>query len=206
MPGSMMAGASPAEIRAAAARWVAAVLFGGRSFDELLAEDRDEGAVRGLKRALSYGALRWHFRLQAILAQLATRRPRDIEPELQALLEIGLYQLEFREVAEHAAVAETVNAARALGHERAAGFVNAILRRYQRERDGIASRIDADIAVRTAHPRWLVESFTGDWPKAVERMLAANNEQPPFWLRVNRSRTTRDECIAMLQAAGFTCV
>jgi 16S rRNA (cytosine967-C5)-methyltransferase len=201
----MMGDASPAGIRAAAARWVAAVMFGGRSFDELLADDPDEGAARGLKRALSYGTLRWHFRLHAILSRLATRRLKDIDPQLRALLEIGLYQLEFREVAEHAAVAETVNAARELGHARAAGFVNAILRRYQRERDEIATRIASDVEARTAHPRWLVESFTSDWPQAAERMLAANNEPPPLWLRINRARTTRDECVAALQAAGLTC-
>jgi 16S rRNA (cytosine967-C5)-methyltransferase len=202
----MTSDASPAQIRAAAARWVAAVLFGGRSFDELMANDPDEGAVRGLKRALAYGALRWHFRLHAILTRLATRPLRDIDPELRALLEIGLYQLEFREVAEHAAVAETVNAARELGHERATGFVNAILRRYQRERDDLAARVDNDVAARTAHPRWLVDLLTSDWPQAAERMLAANNEPPPFWLRVNRSRTTRDACVAALEAAGFACV
>ena len=197
--------ASPAEIRASAARWVAAVLFGGRSLDELLADDPDQGSARGLKRALSYGTLRWHFRLHALLAALATRRLRDIAPELRALLEIGLYQLEFREVAEHAAVAETVNAARELGHARAAGFVNAILRRYQRERVELVASIDSDVVARTAHPRWLIDSFASDWPQVAQSMLAANNEPPPFWLRVNRLKTNRDECVAALEAAGFAC-
>ena len=200
-----MATSSPAQIRAAAARWVAAVIVGGRSFDELLAEDADEGAARGLKRTLSYGALRWHYRLHAMLSQLSARRLRDIDPELRALLEIGLFQLEFREVAEHAAVAETVNATRELGQARAAGFVNAILRRYQREREQIAQRVDADPATRTAHPPWLVAALEADWPQAAERMLVANNQPPPLWLRANRHRTTRAECVAVLEAAGFAC-
>jgi 16S rRNA (cytosine967-C5)-methyltransferase len=200
-----MSAASPAQIRAAAARWVAAVVANGRSLDQLLADDRDEGAARGLKRTLAYGTLRWHFRLQALLRELTTRRLREIHPELAALIEIGLYQLEYREVAEHAAVAETVNAARELGHARAAGFVNAILRRFQRERDPIVARVDRDPAVRTAHPPWLVSAYRKDWPEAAERMLQADNEPPPFWLRVNRTRATRDECIAMLGRAGFTC-
>jgi 16S rRNA (cytosine967-C5)-methyltransferase len=197
--------ASPAQIRAAAARWVAAVVAHGRSFDQLLADDRDEGSARGLKRTLSYGTLRWHFRLQAMLRELTTRRLRDIDPELVALLEVGLYQLEYREVAEHAAIAETVNAARELGHARATGFVNAILRRFQRERESLAARIDRDPAVRSAHPPWLVAAYGRDWPEAAERMLAADNEPPPLWLRVNRRRTTRDDCIATLERAGFEC-
>jgi 16S rRNA (cytosine967-C5)-methyltransferase len=193
---------SPAQIRAAAARWVAAVVAHGRSLDHLLADDRDEGAARGLKRTLTYGTLRWHFRLQAILRELTTRRLRDIDAELASLLEIGLFQLEHREVAEHAAIAETVNAARELGHARAAGFVNAILRRFQREREQIVARIDRDPAVRSAHPPWLFSAYQNDWPAAAERMLAANNEPPPLWLRVNRRRTTRDECVATLERAG----
>jgi 16S rRNA (cytosine967-C5)-methyltransferase len=200
-----MSASSPAQIRAAAARWVAAVVAHGRSLDQLLADDREEGAARGLKRTLTYGTLRWHFRLQALLRELTTRRLRDIAPELAALIEIGLYQLEYREVAEHAAVAETVNAARELGHTRATGFVNAILRRFQRERDQIVTRIDRDPAVRTAHPPWLVSMYRQDWPDAAGRMLDADNELPPFWLRVNRARTTRDDCIASLALAGFAC-
>jgi 16S rRNA (cytosine967-C5)-methyltransferase len=200
-----MSTSSPAQIRAAAARWVAAVIFGGKSFDQLLAEDADEGAARGLKRTLAYGALRWHYRLHAMLSQLSARRLRDIDAELLALLEIGLFQLEFREVAEHAAVAETVNATRELGQARAAGFVNAILRRFQREREQIVQRVDADPATRTAHPPWLFAALEGDWPEAAERMLAANNQPPPLWLRVNRRRTTRAECAAALETAGFVC-
>ena len=85
----MTTATSPAQGRAAAARWVAAVLTQGRSLDDLLASDPDEGSARGLKRSLCYGTLRWHFRLAAVLQQLSTRPVRDIEPQLQALLEVA---------------------------------------------------------------------------------------------------------------------
>jgi len=198
-----MTAPTPAQVRAAAASWVAAVITQGRSLDDLLATDADEGSARGLKRSLCYGTLRWHFRLLPVLEHLSTRRPRDIEPQLLALLEVGLFQLVSGEVAEHAAVAETVNAARELGLERAAGFVNAVLRRFQREREQVLARVDADVATRTAHPRWLVDALERDWPDAAAQMLAANNVQPPMWLRVNRRRTTRDAMCETLRAAGF---
>jgi 16S rRNA (cytosine967-C5)-methyltransferase len=103
-----MTSTGPAAVRASAARIVAGVLTDGRSLDDLLAAERDEGSVRGLKRSLCYGTLRWHFRLAAILAALATRSPDKLDPLLRALLEVGLFQLVSGETAAHAAVSETV--------------------------------------------------------------------------------------------------
>ena len=127
---------TPAEVRASAARLVSQVIDRGRSLDELLAGDADEGSARGLKRSLCYGTLRWHFRLVEVLRRLCERPLEQMAPELRALLEVGLFQLVSGEVAPHAAVAETVGATRVLGHDRASGFVNAVLRRFQREHAG----------------------------------------------------------------------
>lgn len=194
---------SPAQLRAAAASLVAGVLHDGRSLDDLLANDPDEGSARGLKRSLVYGTLRWHFRLDAILRRLADRPPDRLPATLRAVIEVGLFQLLSGETAEHAAVAETVSAVRELGHARAAGFVNAVLRRFQRERDAVLAAVDADLAARTAHPGWLVAALQRDRPDDAVAILAANNEHPPLWLRVNRRRWTVPECAAALEAAGF---
>ncbi|MCM2313057.1 MAG: 16S rRNA (cytosine(967)-C(5))-methyltransferase RsmB, partial [Steroidobacteraceae bacterium] len=194
---------SPAQIRAAAAGLVAAVLDDGRSLDDLLANDPDEGSARGLKRSLVYGTLRWHFRLDAIMRRLADRPPDRLPATLRAIIEIGLFQLLSGETAAHAAVAETVNAVRELDHARAAGFVNAVLRRFQRERDAVLAAVDADLAARTAHPGWLVAALLRDRPDDAAAILAANNEHPPLWLRINRRRWTVPECTAALEAAGY---
>jgi 16S rRNA (cytosine967-C5)-methyltransferase len=191
-----------AGIRAAAARVVAGVADRGRSLDELLARDPSTGQARGLKRALAYGTLRWHYRLNPLLERLSSRPLGEMQPELRALLEVGLYQLLCEDFPPHAAVAETVNAARELGHPRAAGMVNAVLRRFQRERADLLAQVDADLAARTAHPRWLVDVLGRERPGRVVDLLDANNEHPPMWLRVNRMRTDRARCAADLEAAG----
>jgi 16S rRNA (cytosine967-C5)-methyltransferase len=193
---------SPAEIRASAARIVAQTLDQGRSLDDLLARDADEGSARGLKRSLCYGTLRWHFRLAELVKRLCDRSPAKLAPELRALLEVGLFQLLSGEVAPHAAVAETVAAARVLGFEKAAGFVNAVLRRFQREHETLLALIDADLGVRTAHPRWLVDALRRDRPRDFEAILAAGNAHPPMWLRVNRMRSSVEACTAQLEADG----
>jgi 16S rRNA (cytosine967-C5)-methyltransferase len=200
-----VAASTPAGIRAAAARWVAEVAANGRSLEELMALDTDEGSARGLKRSLTYGTLRWHFRLQAILAQLADRPPAKLQPTLRALLEVGLFQLLDGSVAEHAAVAETVAATREIGHARASGFVNAVLRRFQRERAAVLARVDIDPAIRTAHPRWLAAALARDWPDRQAAILDANNAHPPLWLRINAMRSHVDAEQRVLEAAGFRC-
>ena len=194
---------SPAGLRAAAARLVAAIVDEGRSLDDLLVDDPDTGAARGLKRSLAYGTLRWHFRLDAILRRLAERPPERMPPTLRAVLEVGLFQLLSGETAAHAAVAETVSATRELGHARAAGFVNAVLRRFQRERDAVLAAVDVDLAVRTAHPGWFVAALERERPDDAVAILEANNAHPPMWLRVNRRRATVAGCTAELEAAGF---
>jgi 16S rRNA (cytosine967-C5)-methyltransferase len=200
----MTVSTGPAEARASAAIIVAAVIDEGRSLDELLAAESDEGSVRGLKRSLCYGTLRWHVRLAAILNALATRSPDQLAPRLRALLEIGLFQLVAGETAPHAAVSETVSAARVLGFEKAAGFVNAVLRRFQREQADILHAIDRDLALRTAHPRWFVDSLRADRGEAALAVLDANNVHPPLWLRVNTMRGDLAWAKTELTEAGFT--
>ena len=194
---------SAAQLRASAATLVAGVVRDGRSLEDLLANDPDTGSARGLKRSLVYGTLRWHFRLFEVLRILSARPPEQLPPTLGALLEVGLFQLQSGETAEHAAVAETVGATRVLGHGRASGFVNAVLRRFQRERDSILAAVDADLAARTAHPRWFVEQLLRDRSGQAAAILEANNEHPPLWLRVNRMRWSVAEARAALQAGGW---
>ena len=87
-------------------------------------------------------------------------------------------------------MSETVSAARVLGFEKAAGFVNAILRRFQREQADILHAVDRDLALRTAHPRWIVEALRKErGGNAPYEVLEANNAHPPLWLRANRMRT-----------------
>lgn len=192
-----------ARIRGDAACIVAEVLERGRSLDELLAAETDEGSARGLKRSLCYGTLRWHLRLAAILKALVERPPEKLQPQLRALIEVGLYQLVSADVAPHAAVSETVNATRAIGLPKAAGFVNAVLRRFQREQEAILHAVDRDLAIRTAHPRWLVDALRRQRADVLEAVLDANNRHPPLWLRVNRARGTLEERRAALEGAGF---
>jgi len=193
--------------RAAAVRAVAAVIGAGQRLDSALAAAGAPGleaADRAHAQALAFGALRFGHRLQRVAAALL-RRPWDGQPpELKALLLVGLYQLEYAGTPAHAAVSTTVEAARAVGQARAAGLVNACLRRFQRERPALLTGADASLAGRTSHPQWLVAALERDWAGAASGILAANNEHPPLTLRANARRITTAALADRLEAAGFT--
>ena len=115
-------------------------------------------------------------------------------------------------VPPHAAVATTVDLAHAAGHGRAAGFVNAVLRRvvvYSWDAwldelcEGLAPV--AALAIRTAHPSWIVEAFAaalaGDLDET-ERALLADDERPLTHLVAWPGCSTRDELLGV--APGST--
>jgi len=195
--------ASPADLRAAAARVVLAVARDGRTLEDALAAARLRDRDRPTVQSLAYGTVRWFPELEACLALLSSRPAGQLDPLLRALLLVGLYQLAHGDTPAHAAVAETVEATRALQKPRAAGLANAVLRRFQRERQEILARAHVAPAARLAHPTWLVDAFCRDWPEDCESLLAAGNVQPPMWLRVNARRGDAAAYARRLAASGL---
>ncbi len=191
-------------VRAEAARTIARVMA-GRSLDDALAVSRaqiESPKDQALLQAIAYGVLRDHSALGELVDAMM-QKPLQNEPELQSLLLVGLFQLRSMRIAAHAAVAETVDAAGMLGHERLRGLVNALLRRYTREQDTLEKGISRKPVILHSHPEWLVSAINKDWPKHWVSVLANGNVHAPMTLRVNRRRGTRDEYLATLAAAGI---
>ena len=154
---------------------------------------------RALAQELSFGTLRWSYRLQAVLERLLKKPLKSKDRDLQAVLLVGLYQLLILEVPEHAAVSESVNAVRHLGKEWATGLVNGVLRNAQRRATSLLESADKVASARWSHPDWWIDRMRKDWPDDWQRILDANNQRPPMVLRVNVLRTTRDEYLQWLK-------
>jgi len=195
-------GSAP-QARALATRVVLGVARDGRSLEDALSEASPPVALKATVQSLSFGTVRWFHELEACLAGLSGRPPDRLDPEVRALALVGLYQLAHGETPPHAAVAESVEASRLLGRPKAAGFVNAILRRFLRERESILAAAHRDPAARHAHPAWMVRAFQEDWPEDFRAILEAGNRHPPMWLRVNVRRTTLADYRAALAGAGL---
>ena len=190
-----------AEALASAARAIARIASGGRSADDALSPF-EQHAERSAIRAITLGTVRWHLRLVRALESLL-ERPDGLAHEVLALLSAGAHQIEYSRNPTHSTVDAAVDAARILNQERAAGLVNAVLRKFAREKNELFAKIDTDIAVRTAHPKWLVKRMESAWPAHFAAVLDANNAHPPMVLRVDTSRISAADYIAELAAAGM---
>ncbi len=189
--------------RAIAARALDGVLTGGRNLpDALAAAGLNDLAPRdrSLASALAFGATRTHLRNQYLIALLADRPFRRRDSVIVALLSVGLYALIESRRPDYATVSATVDAAVHLGRRPMKAVVNALLRRFLRERDALLLRINDDAEARWQHPPWLLKSLQTDWIAVWEEIVAAGNRQPPMWVRINLQKTDRQSWLAKLGA------
>ena len=189
-----------AKARAVAAEIVDAVITRGSSLDAAIAdhEGRVDASERPLMRMLCYGALRQHWRLSGWIRRLLKTPLKRRDSVINALLAIGLLQLSDTRIPDHAAVSQTVEAARQLRRPKLAGLVNACMRRFQRE--GLADEDVTDDEMLWNHPRWLIDVIRQDWPGHWQTVLSENNERAPMWLRVSPSGGSAADYVERLAA------
>ena len=186
--------------RALAARALAPVLAARESLSDTLPGALAQVAPqdRGLLQAIAFTTCRHALHYRALLAPLLQRPP---QPLVEALLLSGLAQLRDLRIPDHAALSETVDAARELKQDRVTGLINAVLRRYLREKDELEMRA---LAQAHAHPDWLRQALARDWgAEAAADLMAANNAEAALVLRANVRQGTRDDYLATLQADGI---
>ncbi|KAK9825393.1 hypothetical protein WJX81_008684 [Elliptochloris bilobata] len=149
------------------------------------------------------GVTRRRRRLDWLLQQLLNRPLAKVDPRLLAILRLGLFELTMAGKAGHAMSAH-VDLAALIVNKGASGMVNAVLRNAVRQlaagtlpepalapaTASLEARADS-LGVALSHPTWLVERWLrrlGDQETA--ELMAANNSEPAYCLRVNRLRTT----------------
>ncbi len=169
---------------------------------------------------LVYGLLRSRGWIDSILAPRITGGLARLDADLADLLRLGAYQLlSMGSVPAYAAIAQTVELAKRRHGIGASKLVNAVLRRIDREREmpavatpaGAAAALDRNhdlterMAVRTSHPRWLLERWIGAWGKdATDRLTAHNNSEAPIIVRP--FGITRDELHEILHERGVETI
>jgi 16S rRNA (cytosine967-C5)-methyltransferase len=192
-------------LRAAATRAIQRVLHGRSLDDALTATARfDNPADGAMARALAYGVLRDLSLLQYLASRLM-EKPLPPDDEIHILILVGLQQLRTLKTPPHAAINETVEAVEALKRPTAHSLVNAVLRRYTREAAALEAALPSYPPTRYSHPAWLAKALQQAWPQW-EAVMAANNQQGPLTLRVNRRRLSRDEYLKRLAEMNIAAV
>ena len=162
---------------------------------------------RALAMRLAYGVVQRRDTLDHVIATLAGRPIRKLEPAVLAALRLGVLQLAFLDrVPAHAAVTESVELAKR-DSRAGSGLVNAVLRRAAREAramvDALPDRTAAEAALRHSHPRWIAELwFEAFGAETARALMAAGNEPAEAAVRANALRTTPAELAGRLPVAS----
>jgi 16S rRNA (cytosine967-C5)-methyltransferase len=177
-----------------------AAVRAGTSLNEALA--RCPAGARPGTQALAFHALRWLGAAEVVRRRLVAKVP---EPKVDALL-LGALALLWPPggppYADHVLVDQAVAASRQRAAP-SASFVNAVLRRFLREREAVVASALADPLARWNHPEWWIERLRRDWPHEWQAIAEADNIHPPMTLRVNARRSTPAAYVARLAGAGI---
>jgi 16S rRNA (cytosine967-C5)-methyltransferase len=175
----------------------------GQSLTQVLA--RCPAAVRPGVQALSFHTLRFLGSATELRQRLAPKAPAA---KVDALLLTALALLWPQDApgdgpayAEHTLVDQAVNAARTRAPSSAA-FINAVLRRFLRERETLVAAVRSKPLGLYNHPLWWITRVEKDWPQHWQALLLAGNARPPMTLRVNRGLVSGERYVQTLAEAG----
>ena len=203
--------------RLAAARVLVAVERGRTTLAAEVDAARGGVAVkdRGLLLELAAGTLRWQNELDACLQVVSERPLARLEPDVRAVLRLGVYQLRHLDrVPVHAVVHEAVETVKRLGQARASGFVNAVLRSLSRRGEiplpprptdeTNHAAVMAYLSVTLSHPEWLAARWLSRYGfAATERWCQFNNTPPDLTVRPLRQADDGDGLLAELRAESI---
>ena len=140
---------------------------GGYASDLLLQRSAQlDSRDAGLASEIVFGCLRYQAQLDYLVAR---RVPRAPEPEVRIALRMGIYQLRYLDrIPPHAAVGESVELVKRAHKASAAGLVNAVLRKIDRQPVPWPDR-----ATELSTPSWLLERWDRQFGLDTANKIAA---------------------------------
>lgn len=196
-----------AALRALAAQTCYQVIDQGKSLSDVLPKAQyklDSAADKALLQEICFGVMRHLPQLETVCQQLMSKPLiKQLRP-LQFLIYVGIYQLKFMRIPDHAAISETVEAARSLKGQSLTKLINGVLRNVQRQPQ-LFDFTATSAAVQFNHPGWLVDALQQAYPADWQAVLNANQHKAPLWLRVNQQKVSPEEFIQALQQADIAC-
>jgi 16S rRNA (cytosine967-C5)-methyltransferase len=161
----------------------------------------------GLLTELTYGTLQRKMALDFYLKPFI-KDNKKLADWIHHLLRLTLYQMVYLDrIPDRAAIYEAVDIAKKRGHKGIASLVNGVLRSIQRE--GLPSLNEISdpntrLAMETSHPEWLVTRWVNQFGyEKTKEMCEINLTAPMQTARVNLTKISRDECVALLEEEGF---
>jgi 16S rRNA (cytosine967-C5)-methyltransferase len=162
---------------------------------------------RALFTAMVYGVLRWRSRLDHVIAHFSNTPIQKIEPVVLNILRLGLFQIIYLDrIPDSAAVNTSVEITKQIGVSRAAGFVNALLRKSAANYSNVhfaAFETDpvAYLSADQSLPGWIAQRWLKRYDKETILILCDTiNSIPPITIRTNTLKTTREQLTLSLES------
>jgi len=157
---------------------------------------------------LTYGVLQNRSMLDYYLGCYCTQSFEKLEPFVRDVLRIGAYQILMMDrVPDSAAVSQAVEMAKSHKRQRAAGLINAVLRKISQNKGqlpAIPAENDAEyLSIRYSHPVWFVERLLSILGKdEAEAFLRLDNESVPMTIQLNSLKCESGQLLTKLREAG----
>mgnify|MGYP000235543512 CR=1 FL=1 len=186
-------------VRAEAAKCLIAVMDKGQSLSDVLPKSQSQIAEKdgALLQEMCFGAIRYFPKYDAITNQLLSKKLKGKQRVFHHLIIVGLYQLDKMRIPEHAAVAETVQAAVSLKAQGLKGLINACLRNFMRNQ----TKLEADIknpVTDFSHPSWFLKRVQTAYPEQWQAILNNNLQRAPMWLRIHTNNQPTESFVEAL--------
>jgi 16S rRNA (cytosine967-C5)-methyltransferase len=162
---------------------------------EVLSENRSLSHIKTeltpFAKVLCFGVCRQYFRLDALAKQLLKKPPKNFDIWLTLLM--GLYQLRELDLPDYAVVHETVALLNTKKTSWSKSLINAVLRKYCREKDALDKQAEQSASFCHNYPSWLLKRLQKAWPDHWEAIICASDAHPPMSLRVNQQRVSLED-------------
>ncbi len=143
---------------------------------------------KALLHELCFGVMRYYHQLQSISLALIEKPLRTKDKDIEIIILLGLYQIIYLRIPNHAAVNETVALSKSRKKLWAKALVNAVLRRFLREQAQIQQKLSQQANYVYSHPDWLITEIQQNWPVQWQAILSTNNQIPSLCLRINQQK------------------
>lgn len=197
----------PINIRALAAKCCYAVIDQGRSLGDELPKQQGRASIKdkGLLQEICFGVLRYLPELENDIRGLMQKPLTGKQRVFHFLLLVGAYQMKYMRIPDHAAVSETVAATSALKNRHMKALINGVLRNFIRVREtGKEPSSPLPISIQFNHPSWFIKILQQSYPEQWQKILIANQQKPPMWLRVNRKYHSCEQYLKLLEVAEIS--
>ena len=170
------------------------------ALDEVIKQNRKNLTQKdiGLISEITYGVTTWRLTLDEIIKKYSKIRLKKISPWILNILRMGIYQIVFLDkIPKSAAVNESVNLAKKYGHTSSSNFVNAILRKVEKNDYEEFFEIEDDIeriSKTTSMPEWIIKELMKNRSiEEVSEICKNSNIKSKITIRVNNLKIDKNK-------------